>query len=104
LDWSGVSAGKAGPCLGQAENFAKSLLVTAYGKCPRTITAVGGVVSFSIRLTEDKSRLLFENLKQWQSGSLAEASFWKARSVDPPEMSIDKSESAFKTHSSHGIL
>jgi hypothetical protein len=27
-----------------------------------------------------------ENLKQWQAGSLSEASFWRLCSVDPPEL------------------
>ncbi len=30
-----------------------------------------------------------ENLKQWQTGNLPEASFWRLCSVDPPEL-IDR--------------
>jgi hypothetical protein len=67
-------------------NFAKSLLVTAYREISSHDPAVGGVVIVFDSADGGQIAATLENLKQWQSGSLAEASFWKLCSVDPPEM------------------
>jgi hypothetical protein len=85
--WTGPASaqGKAASALAK-RNFAKSLLVTAYREISSHDPAVGGVVIVFDSADGGQIAATLENLKQWQSGSLAEASFWKLCSVDPPEM------------------
>jgi len=85
--WTGPASAQGKPASVLAKrNFAKSLLVTAYREISSHDPAVGGVVIVFDSADGGQIAATLENLKQWQSGSLAEASFWKLCSVDPPEM------------------
>ncbi len=77
--------GKPAPALAK-RNFAKSLLVTAYQEISSHDQAVAGVVIVFDSADGGQIAATLENLKQWQAGSLSEASFWRLCSVDPPEL------------------
>ncbi len=79
------SEGKPAPALAK-RNFAKSLLVTAYQEISSHDQAVAGVVIVFDSADGGQIAATLENLKQWQAGSLSEASFWRLCSVDPPEL------------------
>ncbi len=79
------SEGKPAPALAK-RNFAKSLLVTAYQEISSHDQAVAGVVIVFDSADGGQIAATLENLKQWQAGSLSEASFWRLCSADPPEL------------------
>jgi len=85
--WTGPasSEGKPAPALAK-RNFAKSLLVTAYQEISSHDQTVAGVVIVFDSADGGQIAATLENLKQWQAGSLSEASFWRLCSVDPPEL------------------
>jgi hypothetical protein len=85
--WTGPASSQEKPASVLAKrNFAKSLLVTAYREISSHDPAVGGVVIVFDSADGGQIAASLENLKQWQSGGLSEASFWKLCSVDPPEL------------------
>ena len=79
------SEGKPAPALAK-RNFAKSLLVTAYQEISSHDQTVAGLVIVFDSADGGQIAATLENLKQWQAGSLSEASFWRLCSVDPPEL------------------
>ena len=85
--WTGPATGQVKPATAQAKrNFAKSLLVAAYQEISSRDQAVAGVVIVFDSADGGQIATTLENLKQWQAGSLSEASFWQLCSVDPPEL------------------
>ncbi len=85
--WTGPVSAQANPASSLAKrNFAKSLLVTAYQEISSHDRLVAGVVVVFDSADGGQIAATLENLKQWQAGSLSEASFWRLCSVDPPEL------------------
>lgn len=85
--WTGPASAQGKPAAALAKrNFAKSLLVTAYQEVSSHDQPVAGVVIVFDSADGGQIAATLENLKQWQSGNLSEASFWKLCSVDPPEL------------------
>jgi hypothetical protein len=85
--WTGPASAQGKPASALAKrNFAKSLLVTAYREVSSHDPSVAGVVIVFDSADGGQIAATLENLKQWRSGSLSEASFWKLCSVDPPEL------------------
>ncbi len=88
--WAEPASVQAKPASAPAKrNFAKSILVTAYKDISSHDQAVAGVVIVFDSSDGGQIAATLENLKQWQAGSLSEASFWRLDSVDPPEL-IDR--------------
>jgi hypothetical protein len=85
--WSEPASAQGKPASGLAKrNFAKSLLVTAYHEISSHDQTVAGVVIVFDSSDGGQIAATLENLKQWQTGSLSDASFWRLCSVDPPEL------------------
>jgi hypothetical protein len=85
--WTGPASAQGKPASALAKrNFAKSLLVTAYQEVSSHDPAPAGIVVVFDSADGGQIAATLENLKQWQSGSLSETSFWKLCSVDPPEL------------------
>ncbi len=85
--WTGPASAQGKPASPLAKrNFAKSLLVTAYREVSSHDPAPAGVVIVFDSADGGQIAATLENLKQWQSGSLSETSFWKLCSIDPPEL------------------
>jgi hypothetical protein len=85
--WAGSTSTQAKPASALSKrNFAKSLLVTAYQEISGRDQAITGVVIVFDSADGGQIATTLENLKQWQAGSLSEASFWGLCSVDPPEL------------------
>ena len=85
--WTGPASSEGKPASAFAKrNFAKSLLVTAYQEISSHDQGVAGVVIVFDSADGGQIAATLENLKQWQAGSLSEASFWRLCSVDPPEL------------------
>ncbi len=85
--WTGPASAQGKPAAALAKrNFAKSLLVTAYQEVSSHDQPVAGVVIVFDSADGGQIAATLENLKQWQSGNLSEASFWRLCSVDPPEL------------------
>jgi hypothetical protein len=85
--WAGPASAQGKPASALAKrNFAKSLLVKEYQEVSSHDPAPAGVVIVFDSADGGQVAATLENLKQWQSGSLSETSFWKLCSVDPPEL------------------
>jgi hypothetical protein len=85
--WTGPASTQGIPASALAKrNFAKLLFIRAYQEISsKDQTATGVVIVFD---SADGGQIAatIENLKQWQTGNLPEASFWGLCSVDPPEL------------------
>ena len=85
--WTGPSSAQVKPPSPVAKkNFAKSLLGKAYQEMSDREQTVAGVVIVFDAADGGQIASTLENLKQWQSGGISEAAFWRLCSVDPPEL------------------
>lgn len=67
-------------------NFAKLLFIKAYQEISSKDQTAAGVVIVFDSADGGQIAATLENLKQWQTGNLPEASFWRLCSLDPPEL------------------
>jgi hypothetical protein len=69
----------------EKRKFAKFLLLKAYRESASSDQKVAGVVVVFDSADGGQIAATMENLKALQDGSISDASFWKAASLDPPE-------------------
>jgi hypothetical protein len=85
--WSAPSSAQVKPPSAAAKkNFAKARLLVAYQEISSHEQTVAGVVIVFDSADGGQVATTFENLKQWQTGTIPEAAFWQLCSVDPPEL------------------
>jgi hypothetical protein len=85
--WTGPASAPGIPASALAKrNFAKSLFIKAYREISSKEQTAAGVVIVFDSADGGQVAATLENLKQWQTGNLPEASFWRLCSVDPPEL------------------
>jgi len=77
----------------EKRKFAKYLLLKAYKELASSDQKVAGVVVVFDSADGGQIAATMENLKALQDGSMSEASFWKAASLDPPESFQDSAKS-----------
>ncbi len=74
-------------------DFVKSLFLKAYREVSSTDQTVLGVVVVFNSADGGQIAATLASVKQWQGGSLSEASFWQQCSLDPPEAFQDSDKS-----------
>jgi hypothetical protein len=85
--WTGPASAQGTSASALAKrNFAKSLFVKAYQEISSKDQTAAGVVIVFDSADGGQIAATVENLKQWQTGNLPEASFWRLCSIDPPEL------------------
>jgi hypothetical protein len=85
--WTGPASAQEKPASPLAKrNFAKSLFIKAYQEISSKDQTAAGVVIVFDSADGGQIAATLENLKQWKTGNLTEASFWGLCSVDPPEL------------------
>ena len=77
----------------EKRKFAKYLLLKAYKESASSDQKVAGVVVVFDSADGGQIAATMENLKALQDGSMSDASFWKAASLDPPEAFQDSAKS-----------
>ncbi len=68
------------------QDFSKSVFIKTYREISSQKQAVAGVVIVFDAADGGQIAATLENLKQWQTGALTEASFWQLCLVDPAEL------------------
>jgi hypothetical protein len=86
-------AGGASSSPAEKRKFAKYLLLKAYKELASSDQKVAGVVVVFDSADGGQIAATMENLKALQDGSMSDASFWKAASLDPPESFQDSAKS-----------
>ena len=85
--WTAPASAQGIPASALAKrNFAKSLFTKAYQEISSKDQTTAGVVIVFDSADGGQIAATLENLKQWQTGNLPEASFWRLCSIDPPEL------------------
>jgi len=85
--WTGPASAQGMPASALAKrNFAKSIFIKAYQEISSKDQTAAGVVIVFDSADGGQIAASLENLKQWQTGNLTEASFWRLCSIDPPEL------------------
>jgi hypothetical protein len=69
----------------QKQKFAKYLLLKTYRDMSESQQKVDGVVIVFDSADGGQIAVTMENLKTLQDGSITDAAFWQACSLDPPE-------------------
>ena len=76
------------------QDFSKSLFIRTYQELSLQNQGIAGVVIIFDAADGGQIAATFENLKQWQTGALTEASFWQLCLVDPAELLQSTAEPA----------
>jgi len=87
--WVEPSSGSATSSASVKRSFAKSLFLKAYQGISASNQQVDGVVIVFDSADGGQISATLATLKEWQAGSLSEASFWKQCALDPPELLQD---------------
>jgi SPOR domain len=82
------------------QDFSKSLFIKTYRELSSQNQGIAGVVIIFDAADGGQIAATFENLKQWQTGALTEASFWQTCLVDPAELLQSTAEPAESSPSS----
>jgi hypothetical protein len=85
--WTAPASAQGIPASAFAKrNFAKSLFIKAYQEISSKDQMAAGVVIVFDSADGGQIAATLENLKQWQTGHVPDASFWRLCSIDPPEL------------------
>lgn len=92
--WVEPSSGPATSSANLKRSFATSLFLKAYQEISAANQQVEGVVIVFDSADGGQISATLATLKEWQAGSLSEASFWKRCALDPPELLQESSKTA----------
>ncbi|MEO6829953.1 MAG: SH3 domain-containing protein [Acidobacteriaceae bacterium] len=84
--WVEPSAGSATSSAYVKRSFAKSVFSKAYQETASTTQPLAGVVIVFDSADGGQISTTLATLKEWRSGGLPEASFWKRCALDPPDL------------------
>jgi len=85
--WTEPNPSQAKAAGGKArQDFSKSIFTKTYQELASQNQGIAGVVIIFDAADGGQVAATFENLKQWQTGAITEASFWENCLVDPPEL------------------